>query len=139
MLMERQREAEIMSIVGDDENCRTIKRLYNKDRELSVVQVLDFRDKIYKCLFYEEGKRLSNVSLYNTKTGKEIKNITYRNDGRTISSIREYNIDTEKLRSVTFYKEDGKSLSSVVEYNSEGYETQFTLYCDDGEIIRQVL
>lgn len=137
MLLESRND--IRELIGEDEKCYKIKRLYNDDNELSVVQVLNFRNRIYKCLFYEDGERLSNISLYNTETGKEIKNVTYRNDGKTISSVREYNLETEQLLSVTFYKPDGKSPSSIIEYNDSGSQAQFTLFCDDGEVITQAL
>lgn len=135
----QQNDREIMNLLDNDTNYYTIKRIYNKENELSVVQVLDIRGKIYKCLFYEEGKRLSNLSVYNPESGKEIMNITYRNDGKTVSSIREYNKKTQMLLSVTFYKEDGKTPSSIIEYNDDGSETQFSLFCDDGEIITQCI
>lgn len=130
---------DIMNFIENDANCYSIKRLYNKNDELSVVQVLDERGRICKCLFYDEGKRLSNVCVYNSDSGKETMNITYRRDGKTISSMREYNSNTNQLLSVTFYKEDGKSPSSIIEYDDYGQEAQFSLFCDDGEIITQVL
>ena len=77
------------------------------------------------------------MSVYNTETGKEIKNITYKSDGKTISSVREYNTETEKLSCVTFYKPDGVSPSTIIEYDDYGDECQFTLYADDGEVITQ--
>lgn len=131
--------ADIMEFIGNDTNCYTIKRLYNKDNELSVVQVLNEKGRIYKCLFYDEGKRLSNVCVYNPESGKELMNITYRNDGKTISSVREYSSVTKQLLSVTFYKEDGKTPSSIIEYDDFGQEAQFSLFCDDGEVITQAL
>lgn len=131
--------ADIMELIGNDATCYTIKRLYNKENELSVVQVLDERGRIYKCLFYDEGKRLSSVCVYNSESGKELMNITYRKDGKTISSVREYNSDTNQLLSVTFYKEDGKSPSSIIEYDDYGQEAQFSLFCDNGEVITQAI
>lgn len=126
-------------LIGNDENCYSIKRLYDEDDVLAALQVLNAKDRIYKCLFYEEGTRLSNLTIYNTETGREIKNITYRNDGKTISSIREYNLETEKLLSVTFYKEDGQSPSSIIEYNDKGDEASFTLFCENGQTITQAI
>lgn len=128
---------ELFKLIEADENFYTVRYLYDKNNILSVIHVLNTLGKIYKCLFYEDGKRLSNMSVYNTDTGKEIKNITYKADGRTISSVREYDTETEKLCCVTFYKDDGISPSSVIEYDEYGYETQFTLYADDGEVITQ--
>ncbi len=129
----------VKELVEEDAKFYSIKRIYNKYKELSMIQVLDTRGKIFKCLFYDDHKRLSNLSIYNTDSGKEIRNITYRSDGKTISSIREYNSVTQKLSNVTFYKEDGKSPSSTIEYDNEGKEVQFSLYCDDGEIITQCI
>lgn len=137
MPLSSKQNEQIKSIILDDTNCYKIKRIYNKDKELSVVQVLDIRGRIYKCLFYSEGKTLSNLSVYNPDTGKEIRNVTYRHDGMTISSIREYYTKTHKISSVTFFKEDGCSPSSVVKYNELGDESHFILYCDDGEVIKQ--
>lgn len=131
--------ADIMEFIGNDANCYTIKRFYNKDNDLSVVQVLNEKGRIYKCLFYDDAKRLSNVCVYNSESGKELMNITYRKDGKTISSVREYDSDTNQLLSVTFYKEDGKSPSSIVEYDDFGQEAQFSLFCDDGEVITQAI
>ena len=100
-----------------------------------MLKVLDIRERICKALFYDEAGRLSNMSLYNPISGKEIKNITYKNDGKTISSIRVYNEKNNKLLKVAFFKPDGKRISSVIEYNSDGSETKCYLFCDDGEII----
>lgn len=119
----------------EGESVYSIKRVYNDANLLSHIYVLNSYNRIYKCLFFENGKRLSNMSIYNTSTGKEIKNITYRQDGETISSVRDYNLDTEKLQTVTFLKPDGISVSSIIEYDDFGMQTQFTLFCDDGEVI----
>lgn len=130
-------KTDVSRLVEADDGIYTVKYLYDKNNILSLVQVLDALGKIYKCLFYEDGKRLSNMSVYNTETGKEIKNITYKSDGKTISSVREYNTETEKLSCVTFYKPDGVSPSTIIEYDDYGDECQFTLYADDGEVITQ--
>lgn len=129
----------IAELIGDEENCYTIKRIFDSDNVLSIIQVLNTLGQIYKVLFYENGSRLSNLSVYNPKTGKEIRNITYRADGKTISSVREYDMETESLLSVTFYKPDGLGVSSIIEYNDTGTETQFTLFGEDNEIITQVI
>ena len=128
-----------LNLIDNDENCYKIKRIFNKENQLSLVQILDSKDKIYKCLFYRDGKHVSNICVYNVETGKEIKNITYRADGETISSVREYNNETGNLSCVSFYKEDGQSVSSMVEYDDNGLEAQFSLFCDDGEVITQCL
>ncbi len=120
-----------------DENCYSLKRCYDKFHRLTHIKVLDIRGKLYKCLFYDDKERLSNVCLYNVSTGKEVKNATYRSDGKTISSLREYDSATNRLLSVTFFKEDGVTVSSTVEYSENGQEVQFSLYCDNGEIITQ--
>ena len=117
----------------EEASINSIKRVYDK-KELSLVQVLDERNRIQKCLFYENGKRLSTACIYNANTGKEVKNITYRADGKNISSVREFDYETGRLLNVSFYKEDGKSLSSVIEYNEAGNEVLFSLYGDDGEV-----
>ena len=75
------------------------------------------------------------MSIYNVENGKEVKNITYKQDGCTISSVREYDTQTGQLLSVMFMKEDDNSISSIIEYDNSGNEIQFSLYCDDGEII----
>lgn len=128
---------DLLNLIEVDDSLFTVKYLYDKNNILSLVQVVDTLGKIYKCLFYEDGKRLSNMSVYNTKTGKEIKNVTYKSDGKTISSVREYDTETEKLSCVTFYKPDGISPSTIIEYDEYGYECQFTLFADDGEVITQ--
>ena len=102
---------------------------------MSLIQVLDNQGRISKCMFYDDNKRLSNICYYNTLTGKEIKNITYRADGKTISSMREYDCKTGKPLNVIFYKDDGINISSIIEYNESGNEAKFTLYCDNGEVI----
>lgn len=124
-------------LLDNDENCYSIKRIFDKDNVLSMIQAINFKGGIYKCLFYRDGKFLSNMSIYNPETGKEIKNITYRNDGKTISSVREYDFATERLLTVTFFKEDGVSVSSIIEYDESGTEVSFQLFCDDGEVITQ--
>lgn len=86
-------------------------------------------------MFYDETSRLSNVCIYNTDTGKEMRNVTFKQDGKTISSIRDFDPRTGALRSVSFFKPDGKSISSIIEYNELGNEIEFSLFCDDGEII----
>ena len=53
--------------------------------------------------------------------------------------MREYNLETYKLSSVTFFKTDGVSVSSIVEYDDWGTQVQFTLFCDDGEVITSEL
>ncbi len=111
-----------------------VRRVYDEN-DLKIVQVLDFQGKIKKCFFYENNGRLSNMSEYDSNTGKEIKNVTYRQDGKTISSVREYDVNAGYLRFVAFYKEDGHSISSIIEYNELGTEIEFSLFCDDGEII----
>lgn len=111
-----------------------VKKIYDGN-DLKIVQVLNIQGKIQKCFFYEDNGRLSNMSEYDTNTGKEIKNTTYRKDGKTISSIREYNVNDGYLRFVAFYKEDGRSISSIIEYNKFGTEIEFSLFCDDGEVI----
>ncbi len=116
-----------------------IKRVYNKENELSMIQVLNNRGRISKCLFYDENKRLSNVSLYNTSSGKEIKNVTYKADGKTVSSIREYDSETGIPIKVIFYKPDGKDVSSIIEYDETGIEAKFMLYCDDGKVISSAI
>ena len=130
---------QILSYVSNEDNRLSIKRVYDKDNILSHIYVLDSKNRIYKCMFYEKGVRLSNVSVYNPEAGKEIRNITYRQDGKTISSVREYNLETYKLSSVTFFKADGVSVSSIVEYDDWGTQVQFTLFCDDGEVITSEL
>ncbi len=113
----------------------TIKRVYDKNNALSVVQVLNSDNRIVKCLFFDETERLSNISFYNPDSGKEIKNVTYRQDGKTISSVRDYEYESGRLVSVSFFKPDGKSISSIIEYNEYGDEIQFSIYCDNGEVI----
>lgn len=137
MLSENSKE--LTDLLTGEHNHFTIRRLYNEKKQLAVVHVLNSAGKIYKCLFYDEGRRLTNISMYNSETGREIKNITFRNDGKTVSSVREYNRETIKLSKVTFYKKDGKSPSSVIKYDKYGDEAQFTLYCDDGEVITEYL
>lgn len=117
----------------------SIKRIYNKYQELSMVQVLDNRGRIYKCMFYDDNTRLSSVCIYNPTSGKEVKNVTYRSDGKTISSVREYDKDKGTPLNVTFFKEDGKTISSLIEYNDSGNEAKFSLYCDNGEIISSAI
>lgn len=132
-MIESVLEEELLeALSSDDDSCYNIKRMYTKEDMLSMVQILDQRNRICKCLFYEDGDRLSNISVYNPLTGKEIKNITYRADGKTICSVREYNILTEKLLNVIFFKPDGKSPSSIIEYNDSGDETQFTIFDESG-------
>lgn len=128
----------VKSILEED-SIFSIKRVYDDNMLLSHIYVLNTQNRIYKCLFFENGERLSNMSVYNTDTGKEMKNITYRQDGKTISSVREYNPETEKLATVTFFKSDGASVSSIIEYDDWGTQTQFTLFCDDGEVITSEL
>ena len=128
-----------LDLIGLDNDAYIAKRLYDKNNILSIIQILDILGRICRCLFYEDGKRLSNMSIYNPSSGKEVKNITYRADGKTISSVREYNKETEKLMSVTFFKEDGVSVSSIIKYDESGSEVSFTLYCDDGEVVTQSL
>lgn len=123
----------------DKNNSSQIKKIYNKYQKLSVVQVLNFKGQIQKCIFYDEQSRLSNISVYNTNTGKEIKNVTFKQDGKTISSIRSYDPLLGILRSVTFFKENGKDVSSIIEYNEYGDEIEFSLFCDDGEVINAKL
>ena len=126
-------------LINNDENCYRLNKIFDKNNVLSMIQVLNFKGQIYKCLFYRDGKVLSNISVYNVSTGKEIRNITYRADGKTISSVREYDLETEILSNITFFKEDGVSVSSIIEYSSDGSEVQFSLFCDDGEVISQYL
>lgn len=113
----------------------SVKRIYDRDNELSLVQVLNMKGQILKCTFYGEGKKLSHTTEYNPDTGKEVKNITYRADGKTISSIREFDYKTGTLLKVSFYKEDGRNLSSVIKYNEFGDQSSFVIYCDNGEVI----
>lgn len=118
------------------DNCYKIKKVFDERNNLKMVQVLNSQCRIYKCLFYDENKRLSNISMYDTDSGKEVRNFTFRADGKTLSSMREY-AEGNRLASVTFFKEDGKSPSSTIEYDAFGRETQFSIYNDDGEIITQ--
>ena len=97
------------------------------------------KGQIQKCMFYDEKLRLSNICVYNTDTGKQLKNVTYRQDGKTISSIREFDNDSGILRNVSFFKPDGKSVSSIIEYNEDGDEIGFSLFCYDGEIINATI
>ena len=120
------------------DNCYKIKKIFDDTENLLMIQVLTSNHRIYKCIFYDEQNRLSNVSIYNTETGKEIRNYTYRGDGKTLSSMREYTEDN-KLACVTFFKEDGKNPSSIIEYDSMGRETQFSIYSDNGEVITQYI
>ncbi len=117
-------------------NCYKIKRILNNENELSMIQILNERGRIYKCLFYDENGRTSNLCVYNPSTGKEVKNITYRSDGKTISSIREYYPTSGVIKCVTFYKEDGQNISSLVEYNENGDEVCFSLYDEKGEVTK---
>ena len=133
--MQSDYEQIIISRAPDIDNYFYIKRVYNKERELSMVQVLNKYRRIYKCLFYDENKRLSNASIYNTTSGKEIKHVTYKSDGKTISSVREYDSETGIPIKVIFYKPDGKCVSSIIEYDESGIEAKFMLYCDDGKVI----
>mgnify|MGYP004678466661 CR=1 FL=1 len=117
-----------------DDRLETIKRVY-EDNILQLVQILDSKNRIKKCIFYDDGKRISNITVYNVTTGKATRNITYRNDGCTISSVREYDCNSGRLLCVSFYKEDGKTLSSIIEYDDNGVEVEFSLFCNDGEVI----
>ena len=113
------------------DNQYSIKRIYDGNI-LQTIQILNAKQKMVKCLFYENNK-LASISHYNPETCKEIKCITYKKDGKTISSLREYNTETGKLLCITFYKEDGKSPSSIVEYDENGREIQFVLFDKQGE------
>ena len=119
----------------DQNNLYKIKKIYNECQKLTIVQILNNQGRIQKCMFYDETSRLSNVCIYNTDTGKEMRNVTFKQDGKTISSIRDFDPRTGALRSVSFFKPDGKSISSIIEYNELGNEIEFSLFCDDGEII----
>lgn len=112
-----------------------IEKVYNQD-SLSVAKVLNEKGKICKAVFYDEKARVSNMSVYNADTGKEIKNITYKSDGKTVSSVRIYNEKNNKIERVAFYKADGKHISSMVLYDETGRESQCIMFCDDGEIIK---
>ena len=129
----------IIDTIIDDENCYTIKRVFDYEtNRLSLIQVLNSRGEIYKVLFYDENGRLSGMSIYNPETGREIKGLLYKADGRTISSVRDYDLETEKLISVTFYKADGIGVSSIVEYNDEGTEVQFTLFEEGKKVTTKI-
>lgn len=123
----------------EQNNIYQIKKVYNEQQKLTIVQILNQKGQIQKCMFYDEKSRLSNICVYNTDTGKQLKNITYRQDGKTISSIREFDNDSGILRSVSFFKPDGKNISSIIEYNEDGNEIEFSLFCDDGEIINATI
>ncbi len=129
----------IADLIGEDEKCYTIKRIFDNDNNLSLVQILNSKSEIYKVLFYDECERLSSMSIYNPESGREIKGITYKSDGKTISSVRDYDIETEKLLSVTFYRSDGAGVSSIIEYNDTGTETQFTLFEESGQVSTKVI
>ena len=130
----------ITDLIGEDENCYTIKRIFDySNNKLSLIQVINSKGEIYKVLFYDETERLSSMSIYNPQTGREIKGLTYKSDGKTISSVRDYDTETEKLLSITFYKPDGMNVSSIIEYNDEGTEVQFTLFEAGGKIITKVI
>ena len=113
-----------------------IIRIYDDNKKLSLIQILNSQNRICKVLFYDENTRLSNMSIYNPRNGKEIKNITFKKDGKSVSSIRQYDIKTGRLLNVSFYKKDKNELSSIIEYDEFG-QSRFTLYADDGEIITQ--
>ena len=123
-------------LIDGVENCYKIKRILNNDRQLSMIQVLNERGRIFKCLFYDENGRSSNLCIYNTSTGKELKNITYRADGSTISSVIEFYSLSGAVKSVTFYKEKKKNISSSVEYDEAGDEVCFLLYDEKGNVTK---
>lgn len=130
---------EVCNLNYEQNNLCKIKKVYNEQQKLTIIQILNQRGQIQKCMFYDEKSRLSNICVYNTNTGKQLKNVTFRQDGKTISSIREFDNSSGILRSVSFFKPDGKSVSSIIEYNEEGNEIEFSLFCDDGEIINATI
>lgn len=126
---------EVFHLDYDQNNLYKIKKIYNECQKLAIVQILNNQGRIQKCIFYDETSRLSSICIYNTNTGKPMRNVTFKQDGKTISSIRDFDPRTGMLRSVSFFKPDGKSISSIIEYNEFGNEIEFSLFCDDGEII----
>ena len=136
--MNKESEVELSEFIQENESCYSIKKIYDRNDMLSVIQILDEKERICKCLFFNKTN-ITNVSIYNPETGKEIKNITYRDGGKTICSVREYDTTTEKLLNVIFFKPDGKSPSSIIEYNDLGNETQFTMFNEVGEAVTQCL
>ncbi len=130
---------ELMDEYVEDEKLFSKKRICDKDGKLSMLQYINSDKRIYKILFYDDMERLSNMSLYNTQTGKEVTNITYKADGKTISSIREFDSDGDKLLSITFYKSDGKNVSSIIEYSDDNKKTILTLFGDSGQVEVKVI
>ena len=126
---------EVINLSYDQNDLYKIKKIYNESQKLAIIQILNNHGRIQKCMFYDETSRLSNICIYNTNTGKEMRNVTFKQDGKTISSIRDFDPRTGVLRSVSFFKSDGKNVSSIIEYNELGNEIEFSLFCDDGEII----
>ena len=66
----------------DKNNLYKIKKIYNECQKLTIVQILNNQGRIQKCMFYDETSRLSNVCIYNTDTGKEMRNVTFKQDGK---------------------------------------------------------
>ena len=131
-------DKKIFELEKDYDKSYKIEKVYD-GKKLSVIKILDKKDKIYKALFYDEFERLSNLSIYDTESGKEKENITYKADGKTMSSVREYNIETDNLLKVTFYKPNGEEVSSIVEYDESGKESQCLIFCDNGEVEKFVI
>ena len=53
-----------LDLIDNDENCYKIKRIFNKENQLSLVQILDSKDKIYKCLFIKYKRKQTKGEMY---------------------------------------------------------------------------
>lgn len=116
---------------GKNGEVYTLHRIYDKEK-LSLIQILDSKERICQVVFYKDGNHIAGRTLYNSNTGKELKTITYRADGKTICSIRELNPDG-KIKRIMFMKPCGKKLSSIITYNEDGNETKCTIFDENGK------
>ncbi len=128
---------------------KNFSKIEGKIRELDGIKYkdeLNEQGQIIRSFASKDGKTVSFIHNYNTKTGKleltsdihpktmnKIKDTYYHEDGKTISSITNFDPTTENKLKITFYKKDGKTISSIANFDpTTGNKLKITSYNNDG-------
>ena len=90
------------------------------------------------CLLDQKRLHLL-MTEYDPKTGKKMKETTFREDGKTIEYISEYDFETGKKTKETNFREDGETIVFISEYDPEtGNETKRIKFQEDGKTIEYI-
>ena len=126
-----------------DDNGNVVRKFWPSGDGKTLDWINDYEPKTGKKIkqssFREDGKTLDFIYDYDPKTDKQIKGSFFRKDGKTLSWVNDYDPNTGNKIKQTCFREDGKTLAWVADYDPDtGNKIKQTCFRKDGKTLSWV-